>query len=422
MAQKNSGFISSIEYPYSKSWDKTNTNVKFEVTNINVADINGIRRCIISQTESFSFRTEPYEKNDITIIKNETALNNQIICHRIGMIPIHIPDTKFKIDDYEFIIEVENNNNYAKTITSEDFKILKISTNTYLSKEEVQKIFPKDPISKEYIIITKLKPSYNIINYKLNSYKDELLNSKGKTFHFHCKAKAVLSNGAENSRFSPVASISYNNKVDETKADIAEKDYIETEIRIAKEKQLTPRTNEQLSRYFNTTLRERYYYDNNENEPTKFIFNLESVGVVPPLILVHRGILCLIDKINNFLTNIKSLNENVINIQPSPNLIDGFQITVLEENDTLGNIIQENFYNYFCNKNNGELDYIGYKRIHPLEEKIIINIKSSVYTQKEDIITNIISIGCLKIIKKLKDLQKDLENKKEFSKELKSIQ
>ena len=132
--------------------------------------------------------------------------------------------------------------------------------------------------------------------------------------------------------------------------------------------------------------------------------------------------MCLIDKINNFLTNIKSLNENVINIQPSPNLIDGFQITVLEENDTLGNIIQENFYNYFCNKNNGELDYIGYKRIHPLEEKIIINIKSSVYTQKEDIITNIISIGCLKIIKKLKDLQKDLENKKEFSNELKSIQ
>jgi hypothetical protein len=224
MSTDKTKYISSIEYPYSNTWDKNNTNVRFNFTNLNTSIINGIRRTTISQTKSFRFRTEPYEKNDVNIITNDTSLNNQIICHRIGMIPIHITNEDFAINDYEFIIDVSNDSNFPKAITTKDFKILQISTNKYLSEKEVESIFPKDPITGDYITITKLKPSYNIINYKLDSYKDELLNTKGKKFSFHIKAKAVLSQGDENSRFSPVTSISYSYKVDEEKAKKAEKE------------------------------------------------------------------------------------------------------------------------------------------------------------------------------------------------------
>ena len=417
--KQSNNYITDISYPYSKTWDKKDTNVKFEVDNINISTINAIRRTIISQIKTFSFRTEPHDKNDINVIKNETVLNNQIICHRIGMIPIHIYNVDFKMDDYEFIIDVTNDTNFPKTITSNDIKILKVSTNTYLSKEDVEHIFPKDSITKDYIIIVKLKPCYNIINYKLNSYKDELLNNKGKVFNFHIKAKASLSNGFENSRYSPVTAISYTYKIHEEKALIAEKEYIESEIKTAKEKQLTPQTEDELSRYFQTTLKERYFYDNDEGEPTKFIFNLESVGVIPPLVIFHRGIQTLIETVNNFLTNLKSLNENIITITPSPNIPDGYQLTILNEDDTLGNLIQENFFNKF--NENGDLDYIGYKRVHPLEEKIIINILSSKYKDIESIINNIFVPGCNSIIKNLKELQSDLEKQKEFITELKSI-
>jgi DNA-directed RNA polymerase subunit L/DNA-directed RNA polymerase alpha subunit len=412
-------YITDISYPYSKSWDKNATNVKFEIESINVGTINAIRRTIISQIKTFAFRTEPHDKNDIQIIKNETALNNQIICHRIGMIPIHIYNIDFKMDDYEFIIDVVNDTNFPKTITSKDIKILKISTNTYLSKEDVEHIFPKDPITGDYIIIVKLKPCYNIINYKLNSYKDELLNAKGKLFHFNIKAKASLSNGFENSRYSPVTAISYTYKINEEKVIIAEKEYIASEIQNDKEKELTPKTEEELSRYFQTTLKERYFYDNEEGEPTKFMFNLESVGVIPPLVIFHRGIQNLIEKVNTFLINLKTSNENVITINASPNIPDGYQFTILNEDDTLGNLIQENFFNKFCD--NGELDYIGYKRVHPLEDKIIINILSSKYKDIDSIINNIFVHGCNSIIKHLKELQSDLEKQKEFVKELKSI-
>ena len=91
----------------------------------------------------------------------------------------------------------------------------------------------------------------------------------------------------------------------------------------------------------------------------------------------------------------------------------------MNEDDTLGNLIQENFFNKF--NENGDLDYIGYKRVHPLEEKIIINILSSKYKDIESIINNIIVPGCNSIIKNLKELQSDLEKQKEFITELKSI-
>jgi len=421
MATEKTKYISSVAYPYTKTWDKTNTNVKFEITNINISTINAIRRTIISQTKTFGFRTEPYEKNTVNIITNDTALNNQIICHRIGMIPIHISSDDFKIDDYEFIIDVSNSSNFPRTITSKDFKIVQISTNKNLSEKEVEKIFPKDPITGDYITITKLKPSYNIINYKLDSYKDELINTKGKSFHFNVKAKAVLSQGEENSRFSPVTSISYTYKVDEEKAKIAEKEYIKSEIAEMKANNLTPRTEKQLSRYFETTLKERSFYENDEGEPTHFVFNLETVGVIPPLVIFHRGVQSLLDKVKNFLINVKSYNDNIIKVSPSPNIPDGFQVTVLNENDTLGNLIQEAFFNKFCDSEEPELDYIGYKRTHPLEEKIIINMKSSKYKTWDDLINNVFTLGCNSIIRKLTGILNNMEQQQEFIKELKSM-
>jgi DNA-directed RNA polymerase subunit L len=421
MASEKTKYISEIQYPYTKSWDKTNTNVNFEISNVNTSIMNAIRRSIISQTKTFGFRTEPYEKNDVNIIINDTSLNNQIICHRIGMIPIHISDPDFKIDDYQFIIDVSNDSNFPRTVTTKDFKILQISSNQFLSEKEVESIFPKDPITGDYIIITKLKPSYNIINYKLDSYKEELLNTKGKKFNFHIKAKAVLSQGEENSRFSPVTSISYSYKVDEEKAKKGEKEYIDNEIASMKEKGLTPRTEDELSRYFKTTLKERYYYENEEGEPIHFIFHLETVGVIPPLIIFHRGIQSLIEKVKNFIINVKSYNDNIIKVSPSTNIPDGFQITVIGENDTLGNIIQENLFNKYCVSEEPELDYIGYKRIHPLEEKIIINIKSSKYKTWDSLINNIITNGCNSIVRKLSRIQNDMEQQKEFINELKLI-
>ena len=114
---------------------------------------NAIRRTIISDIKTVGFRTEPYEASQVNIIANDTPLHNQFVLHRISLIPIHIakPD-KFEVDDYLFIIDVVNDTNSIIDITTEDFKIKRISTNKFLPEEEVKKFFPPDPITGDYIL------------------------------------------------------------------------------------------------------------------------------------------------------------------------------------------------------------------------------------------------------------------------------
>ena len=413
-------FITNISYPYSKSWDKNNTNLNFEIENVNISFINALRRECISSVPTFGFRTEPYEKNQVNIIRNDTGLNNQIICHRIGMVPLHITDEDFNINDYEFILDVINDTNFAKWVKTNDFKIKKISTDTFLSKKEVEKIFPKDPITNDYIIIAKLKPCYNIITYKLNSYKDELLNKQGKIYQLHLKAKGVLSKGLENSRFSPTTTIAHSYKVDKEAVKEAEKIYIKKEIATAKEMGLKPKTEETLSAFFQTTYKERYFFKNEEGEPSKFVFNLESIGVIPPLTIFYRSIKCLRSRLERFIINLKSKNDNIITVEPSPNLIDGYKLTVSDENDTLGNLVTESMFEKYCEGDEPDINIIGYKKIHPLEEKIFFNINSNKYKSWEEM--NVLFIDASDdLIKKLKKIESELENNKDFIKELKSL-
>lgn len=409
-------YISNINYPHAKTWDKTNTNMTFEVNNVNLSFINALRRECITNVNTFGFDTDK-----MNCIVNDTALNNQIIFHRISMIPLNITDENFDINDYEFILHVKNETNFPKWITSNDFKVKQISKDKFLDKKDVEKIFPKDPITNDYIIIAKLNACYNIINYKLNSYKDELLNKQGKIYELHIKTKAILSNGSVNSRFSPTTTIANSYKIDEEAAKQACKTYVKSMIDTMKAKKLKPKTEEELTSFFNTTYKERYFYKNDDGEATRFIFSIESIGIIPPFVIFYRSIKGLMERLNRFIINLKSKNDNIIKFEPSPNLDEGYKLTVSNENDTLGNLITEYMVDKYCSGNDDdEINIIGYKRIHPLEEKIFFNINSNKYKSIEEI-TNLFIESSRNIIKQLKQLQNELENNKHLIKEIKSM-
>ena len=69
----------------------------------------------------------------------------------------------------------------------------------------------------------------------------------------------------------------------------------------------------------------------------------------------------------------KELYNVLVYNKPSKDQNINEAATVLRD-QVLGNIIQEAFFDLFCNEEEEEqlLDYIGYKRTHPLEDKIII--------------------------------------------------
>ena len=424
--------ITNIRYPYAKTWDKHNTHVEFELANIHFSTSNAIRRLMISSIKTVGFRTEPYKACDIKVIVNDTPLHNQFALHRISMIPINISKPEnFDVDDYLFIINVSNNTNSIITITTEDFQIKKISTNKMLSREEVKKFFPPDPITGNYIYINRLKPKYFVPSKNVS--KDVIaemskdfnkLNIGEDVMHFHIEGKASISTSTENGHYSSVACASYINTVDPEKALTGLKSFMDAQNESAKLKNVTPMTPEKLTRRFELTERARFFYTNEKEEPNVFTFKIESVGVIPPLIIFHRAINILKDKIHNFISNLIAKNENLITIKPSDNLNGGYDLIVKDEDDTLGNIIQSHlcmmYTDYALPKDQRKLKYIGYKKPHPLEKYIIFAVQGQ-NDNIDEIINDVIKVGCLEIVKMLNKIQNELEGTHQFINELKII-
>jgi DNA-directed RNA polymerase subunit L len=424
--------ITNIRYPYAKSWDKHNTHVEFELANIHFSTSNAIRRLMISSIKTVGFRTEPYKACDIKVIVNDTPLHNQFALHRISMVPINISKPEsFDVDDYLFIINVSNNTNSIISITTEDFQIKKISTNKMLSREEVKKFFPPDPITGNYILLNRLKPKYFVPSKNVSKdvvaemSKDfNKLNIGEDVMHFHIEGKASISTSSENGHYSAVACASYINTVDPEKALTGLKAYMDSQNESSKLKNVTPMTPEKLTRRFELTERARFFYTNDKEEPNVFTFKIESVGIIPPLIIFHRAINILKEKIHNFISNLIAKNENSITIKVSDQLNGGYEFLVKDEDDTLGNIIQSHlcmmYADYALPKEQRKLKYVGYKKPHPLEKYIVIAIQGQT-ENIDEIINDIVKVGCLEIVKMLNKIQNELEGTHQFINELKII-
>lgn len=429
MPSTGNKFITSIEYPYGNKWDKSKNYVYFNLDNVHYSICNGIRRTIHNSVPTIGFRTEPYKKSEVKILHNDTPLHNEFLSHRIAMIPINYKKVEqYEPDEFQYEIDETNETNIIKEITTEHIKVKRISTNKYLSDSDTRKLFPKDPITGDYPILSILKPKY-YTPLKYNSEKISEINNNydkkiGDSVRLQVEAKATVSSGNENSHFSPVSVACFINRIDEEKAKIAEDAYVISEIENAKMNDITHYSEEKLRKKFIVSERSRYFYTNEQGEANKFMFKVETIGVLPPLVIFHQSVKLLIDKINLFLSNLINRNKSVINIEPSKQISKGFDIYVKDENDTLGNIVQSYLANMFCDYlipiEERKLKFIGYKKPHPLENHIIFTVQAG-GKGIDEIIENVFVHGCKDIIKILNKINHELENTKQFTEEMKLI-
>jgi DNA-directed RNA polymerase alpha subunit len=100
---------------------------------VDVSIINSIRRVILTEIPALVFRGFPHYSNKINIKKNNTKFNNEYLKHRISCVPIHVNDEahfeKFK-NNYEIRVSVVNAENKQVYVTTEDFKLEKVSNFT----------------------------------------------------------------------------------------------------------------------------------------------------------------------------------------------------------------------------------------------------------------------------------------------------
>ena len=123
--------------------------LSFTLEGVDVSLANAIRRTILADCESVSFSTEDYLNSDLKILKNTTSLHNEFILHRLGLIPVNIPNKKeFKPDKYLFKLNKKNNTGGTISVTTNDFEVINTETN---KPEDTKTFFPLDPITKEPI-------------------------------------------------------------------------------------------------------------------------------------------------------------------------------------------------------------------------------------------------------------------------------
>ena len=338
--------------------EENNNTLKFTINNINVSYVNAIRRILLSEIPCIVIKTEPHEENNVNIISNKTRLNNELIKQRISSIPIHIDDIEsFPIDDYIVTLNKKNNTNNIIYATSEDFEIKNIKLNKTLSKIEISKIFPPDPISGDYIDIVRLLPN---------------LNTDVELEEINLESKLTISNAKNNNMFNVVSTASYGNSLDLAKI----KEEWEAKEKILKAKH----TNEELEFLKKDWMlldAKRIFLENS------FDFIVETIGIYSNYKLLEIAINIIIKKLYVVLDSFKENNDLII--QSNDTMENTYILTLVNEDYTVGKIIEYYLYSiYFKEKN--ELNYIGFLKKHPHDINSIIKISFKEIIQKDDII------------------------------------
>jgi hypothetical protein len=406
-------YFTNLNFPDQDKWNKDKLKMHITMQNVHYSVANSLRRSIMSLVKTTGFRALPYEHATINVEKNDTYLNNEIIKHRISMVPVYVADD-MDLDDYEFIIDEVNNTNTIQMVDTSHFKIRRISTNTMLKEAEVRRILPANTLTGDFIPIVKLKPKYytDLGVSKLAEVPRNITVPNTTPISLKLTAKLVRSNGMENGHFSPVCTCAYGNTIDQTIIKQKEDEYVVATNAKNAELGLSAIDEDILRRRFQINEVYQYYKTDEYGEPNSFDFIIESVGQYSPIELIHRGLLELITEMERFVEAVRTKNTELVDVYPSTTVGNGFEILAKSMNDTLGNIIQCYLVNNCCLYDLGDertLESITYNKVHQLEDKVLFTIRC-LKMNMDDTIEKVFLKHCGGLITHLKELDTDLHS------------
>jgi hypothetical protein len=338
--------------------NENNGELSFTLGGVDTSVANAIRRTIMSDIKIIVFRTFG-ENNDVSFTVNTSRLNNEILSQRLACIPIHVlPDNDeynedYKISDLLLVVEEENSTDVVRNVTTEDFKIKRISTGEFLSKEKCREFFKPyiAPNGKEYFIqFCRLRPRIS----------DEI---PGEKLAFTCKFS--YGSASDNSMYNVVGTCAYGFTVDEDRAETVLKNLKEewrkNGLDVERES-----TNWELLEKKRISL------------PNSFDFIIGSVGAIPNGVIMTVACGRLITR---FVEIIKTIDDGTMQTTRSDMTNDLSVDYILENNDyTVGCVLNSLlFSNYY--ERSKTLQYCGFKKIHPHDTHSVIRM---MFTEKEE--------------------------------------
>jgi len=349
--------------PIVESKTETNGRLTFTLSGVNVSIANALRRIIISEIPCVVFRTTPHAENKVDIQINTTRMNNELIKQRIGCIPIHIDDIEIPIENYEIIIDKKNSSDVVDFVTTEDITINDIHAKKMLSESVVRKMFPPNSITGDYIDIARIRPR---------------LSADIQGEHLKLTAKLDIGTAKENGSYNIVSTCSYGNTVDNSINDekVASMTREMTESGMAAE-EIAFKVKDWL--LLNAEL---------NSVPFSFDFTIETIGQFTNDDVVFRGTRIMLSKVGKFKESIDS-NPDLI-VESDTTLENGFDITLIDEDYTLGKALEFVLYNNYYDKSPEQTDkllsFCGFRKPHPHISESIIRLGFINSVKKQDII------------------------------------
>ena len=347
----------------------------FTLENANVSIANALRRIILSEIPTVVFRTSPHESNLVDFVINTSRMNNELIKQRISCIPIHITDIDFPIKDYIVELDVLNETDSIIYATTNDFTITNINNNKSLTKSDVNKIFPPDPITNDYIEIVRLRPKIS-----------DVVNGE----HIKLSAELDIGIAKEDSAFNVVSTCSYGASPDSLKIN-------QVWSNIMKELKATGKSKDDIESYKKDWL---LLDAKRLIEKDSFNFKIESVGPFSEMSIVYKGAYVMINKLKKFSDNLQT-DENMIT-ESNSTIQHCFDIILIDEDYTLGKVLEYILYeNYYISdksqinedENSNVLTYCGFTKPHPHINKSLLRIAFVSNKEKQDIITLLVNVS-----------------------------
>ena len=359
--------LSKIDNNYSNDID-------LQFLNYPVCLINSLRRILLSELPNIVFKK-------IDIKKNNTNCHNEFIKHRINLLPI-FRNHNWKIKTY-WDNDVKNRvYDFTENSIVPYFEIKK-NNNKNLVQEFIQPIYTSD-----ILVYLNLENEKKILNnndyFKPDLYTGEhikLLILKNND-NLHLITKPEIDIAKTNAGYSPIGNVAYNFE--------KESDNLIKSIKKLKFKQMNDeRKNKKLELFLEGSKEEiqfnksfdlldsdRIYKKNELGECNIINLNIESIGVIEPIQAFIDSIIVLklklSDIINYSFDEYSLINNDKLELEFN-NLRNEINITLFNENHTLGNLINEYIRKYKFNDED-VINYNNYKLLHPLEEIININI------------------------------------------------
>ncbi len=344
--------------------------VKFTLSPITVSYANTLRRLMMTGVETVGFKgtiDAQGRTGDIIVKKNDTPMTNEMLAHRISMIPLAVKDPlSFKPENYIFRLNVVNDGDRPQDVCASHFEVFEqVDADHEPVRVATDRFFPANPITGDTALIAVLKgKQYGQI--------------KGQEISI--EARASISTGRENAAYMPVAQCSYENTPDTNPDKLKEVfDNWLTTVKKTSQEDLkeNPSLEASLKREFETMEIARCYLEDEYGEPYSYDFTVETIGIINVAAIVRRACevgeaICM--KFANVETG--ELPEG-LTMSRTTMMMSGFDFMFKGHDHTLGNALQTYLVENHIDGDaepSGVVNYAGYCIPHPLHDVMKLTI------------------------------------------------